>query len=543
MNSKNKLTWMPLFGAALLVAGIYLGKTFDNKKAISGTNYKGNKIDLLLHTIQNQYVDSVNINDLIEEAMPTIVSKLDPHSVYIPAKDLESTNEELEGSFSGIGVQFNIQNDTVMVISVVPGGPSEKIGLMAGDRIVQINDSAFTGKDVTNERVMKTLRGQKGSIVKVGVRRNTAKEVLSFDITRGDIPVNTVDAAYTINDTTGYIKINKFGRTTYNEFVSSLAKLSKDGAKEFIIDLRGNSGGYMDMAINMLFEFLPKNQLIVYTEGQAIPRTEARSNGSGMFINNPVVVLIDEWSASASEIFAGAIQDNDRGTIVGRRSFGKGLVQQQLPLNDGSALRLTIARYYTPSGRSIQKEYEMGKGDDYGLDILNRFEHGEFYSKDSIHVNDSLKFTTRLGRTVFGGGGIMPDIFVPSDTTGVTSYLNTLINKGLIYQFAFKYSDENRDKLLEFSDYESLSKYLKSQNMVEKVVSFAEEKGVRRRPVYINISKDIISKQAEAYIMRNIQGEEAFYKTYMRDDKTLNQALDILKKGEAFPAPVNDGNN
>ena len=297
------------------------------------------------------------------------------------------------------------------------------------------------------------------------------------------------------------------------------------------------------MAINMLFEFLPKNQLIVYTEGQAIPRTEARSNGSGMFINNPVVVLIDEWSASASEIFAGAIQDNDRGTIVGRRSFGKGLVQQQLPLNDGSALRLTIARYYTPSGRSIQKEYEMGKGDDYGLDILNRFEHGEFYSKDSIHVNDSLKFTTRLGRTVFGGGGIMPDIFVPSDTTGVTSYLNTLINKGLIYQFAFKYSDENRDKLLEFSDYETLSKYLKSQNLVEKVVSFAEEKGVRRRLVYINISKDIISKQAEAYIMRNIQGEEAFYKTYMRDDKTLNQALDILKKGEAFPAPVNDGNN
>lgn len=541
-STKGKFVWMPLLLALAVILGIYIGKVVSNDPIAKALQRRqSSKIDMVLNTINNQYVDSVNIDKLVEDAIPTIVNELDPHSVYIPAKDLEATNEELEGSFSGIGVSFNIQNDTVMVISVVPGGPSEKIGLMAGDRIVQINDSVFTGKDVTNERVMKTLRGPKNSQVKVGVKRNTAKEILTFDITRGDIPVTSVDASYLLDDNIGYIKISKFGRTTYNEFVNALAKLNKEGAKEYIIDLRGNSGGYMDMAINMVNEFLPKDQLIVYTEGNTIPRNDAYSNGTGAFQKAPVVVLIDEWSASASEIFAGAIQDNDRGTIVGRRSFGKGLVQQQIPFDDGSALRLTIARYYTPAGRSIQKEYELGKNDDYSMDILNRYSHGEFYSKDSIHLNDSLKFKTRLGRTVYGGGGIMPDIFVPSDTTGVTSYLNSIINSGLLYQFAFRYSDEHRDELSKYTDYSQLMKYLNSQPLLEQFVSYAESKGVRRRPVYINISKGIIVRQLESYITRNIMGEEAFYRTFLRDDNTLNTAIDVLKKGKAFPdAPASD---
>ena len=535
MNKKNYF-WIPILGAALLVIGIYIGR-FDRNNNTSVThdaNYF--KLKYLINTIESQYVDSVDVEKLIEDAMPTIISELDPHSVYIPAKDFESTNEELEGSFSGIGVQFSLQNDTVMVVSVISGGPSEKIGLMPGDRIVEINDSAFIGKDVTNERVMKTLRGKKGTDVKVGIKRSTSPDILSFSITRGDIPVTSVDASYIIKDKIGYIKISKFGRTTYNEMISALAKLASEGAKEYIIDLRGNSGGYLDIAINMINEFLPKDQLIVYTDGVHATRADAVSNGRGVFKNVPLVVLIDEWSASASEIFAGAIQDNDRGTIIGRRSFGKGLVQQQIPFGDGSAMRLTVARYYTPSGRSIQKDYKMGKDDDYGMDILNRFNHGEFYNQDSIKQNDSLVYYTSFGRKVYGGGGIMPDIFVPSDTTGVTSYLNNLVNKGIIYQFAFEYSDKNREELLKYTDYDSLLKYLKSQNLVDKVADFASKKGVKRRPVYINISRGIIERQATSYIMRNIQGEDSFYKQFFSDDNTLNKAIDILSKGEAFPS-------
>ena len=387
-EKKNKYIWLPFLLAATVCLGIYVGTTIAGEKEISLTPRSSGKLDQLIKMIDIQYVDTINTGDLIESAIPTIVSELDPHSVYIPAKDLQATNEELDGSFSGIGVQFNIQNDTVMVIAVIPGGPSEKIGLMAGDRIVAINDSAFVGKDVSNDLVMKKLKGPKGTDVKIGIKRGTSDNILDYNITRGDIPVTSIDAAYLIDENTGYIKVGKFGRTTYNEFVSALAKTSKSGAKQFVIDLRGNSGGYMDMAINMINEFLPKGQLIVYTQGKSVERSDAYSNGHGSFQKAPVVVLIDEWSASASEIFAGAIQDNDRGTIIGRRSFGKGLVQQQYPFKDGSAIRLTIARYYTPSGRSIQKEYELGKGTDYQNDLINRFSHGEFYSKDSIHLNE-----------------------------------------------------------------------------------------------------------------------------------------------------------
>lgn len=538
-ENKKKYVWVPMMLAVAVAIGVFVGSSMNRSEfhiANTGSSRPAGKLDMIINTIEGQYVDSVDAAKLVEDAIPTIINELDPHSIYIPAKDLEATNEELEGSFSGIGVQFNLQNDTIMVVGVVPGGPSEKIGLLPGDRIVMINDSVFTGKEVTNERVMKALRGKKDTSVKVGIKRNTAKEILDFTIVRGDVPVNTVDASYLMNDSIGYIKISKFGRTTYDEFVGALAKLSSEGAKEFIIDLRGNSGGYMDIAINMINEFLPKDRLIVYTEGKAMPRSDAYSNGKGSFQTAPIVVLMDEWSASASEIFAGAIQDNDRGTIIGRRSFGKGLVQQQIPFTDGSALRLTIARYYTPSGRSIQKEYELGKGDDYSMDILNRYTHGEFYSKDSIKMNDSLQYKTLMGRTVYGGGGIMPDIFIPSDTTGTTSYLNSIINSGALYQFAFQYSDAHREALSKFKNDKELLGYLQKQPLLEEFVAFAETKGIRRRPVYINISKQVILRQLEAYIARNIMGEEAFYKTFFRDDNTVKAAERVLEKGEAFPA-------
>lgn len=388
------------------------------------------------------------------------------------------------------------------------------------------------------DKVMKKLRGLKDSKVDLGIKRSSAKKLLNFTITRGDIPVNSVDVSFKINDKTGYMKISKFGRNTYNEFMNALAKLRKEGADRYIIDLRGNTGGYMDAAIKMVNEFLPKDQLIVYTEGKAFPRSEgneAYSDGTGAFQNNQMVVLMDEWSASASEIFAGAIQDNDRGTIVGRRSFGKGLVQQQIPFSDGSAIRLTIARYYTPSGRSIQKEYKMGDIEDYNQDLMNRFLHGEFDTKDSIKLNDSLSYETRNGRIVYGGGGIMPDIFVPRDTIGITSYLNNVVNNGIIYQFALEYTNNHRQELSQFKDYGSLLKYLKREPLLDEFVTYAASKGVKPRPVYINISRKIINNQLHAYIARNLLGDEAFYPILMLEDKTFLKAVDILDENKGFP--------
>ena len=388
------------------------------------------------------------------------------------------------------------------------------------------------------DKVMKKLRGLKDSKVDLGIKRSSAKKLLNFTITRGDIPVNSVDVSFKINDKTGYLKISKFGRNTYNEFMNALAKLRKEGADRYIIDLRGNTGGYMDAAIKMVNEFLPKDQLIVYTEGKAFPRSEgneAYSDGTGAFQNNQMVVLMDEWSASASEIFAGAIQDNDRGTIVGRRSFGKGLVQQQIPFSDGSAIRLTIARYYTPSGRSIQKEYKMGDIEDYNQDLMNRFLHGEFDTKDSIKLNDSLSYETRNGRIVYGGGGIMPDIFVPRDTIGITSYLNNVVNNGIIYQFALEYTNKHRKELSQFKDYGSLLQYLKRKPLLDEFVIYAASKGVKPRPVYINISRKIINNQLHAYIARNLLGDEAFYPILMLEDKTFLKAVDILDENKGFP--------
>ncbi len=538
MNKKNILIIITVVVAVLF--GLFFGnlialKANRGNKIKNLTEYfsgSNSKVDEMLSLIDEQYVDTINIDSITDEVMGDLVSKLDPHSVYIPAKDLEAVNSELEGSFSGIGVQFNIQNDTVMIVSVISGGPSEKVGLMAGDRIVKVNDTIFAGKNVvSNEKVMKKLRGPKGTKVKLSVKRHGTKELLSYAITRGDIPVNSVAVAYIIEPGVGFIGLNNnFGKNTYDEFLHAIAELRAKGAKKYIIDLRENSGGLMDVAIRMINEFLPKGQMIVYSEGKAYPRYEAKADGSGSCISNELVVLIDEFSASASEIFAGAIQDNDRGLIIGRRSFGKGLVQQQIPFSDGSAVRLTVARYYTPSGRSIQKPYVKGDAKAYEEDIINRFNHGEFDSKDSVHVANTLKYKTLKGRTVYGGGGIMPDIFVARDTSKYTPYLTKVINYGYIYQFAFQYTDRNRTKLNGFKTWQDMDNYLTAENLLNEFTTFAAAKGVAPNAREIGISKELISNQIKAYIIRNILGDNGFYPILYKNDEAVKKALESLKK-------------
>ena len=535
----NKITrFIPLIIAISIIGGIMIGAYYtqsspDGKSGV--INASSNKLNALLRIIDDQYVDTVNMADLIEEAMPQILGELDPHSSYIAAKDMEEMTADLRGSFSGIGIQFTIQQDTIHINNVIAGGPSEKVGLMAGDRIVEVDDSAFVGKIVTNNEAMKKLKGPKGSEVKLGIFRHGEKEILHFTIIRGDIPVKSVDAAYMLNEKFGYIKINKFGETTYPEMLISLAKLHQESCKGIVIDLRGNTGGYMGAAVQMVNEFLPKGQLIVYTEGRKAARENYFSNGTGSSQDIPVIVLVDEGSASASEIFAGAIQDNDRGTIIGRRSFGKGLVQQPIEFSDGSSIRLTIARYHTPSGRCIQKPYNKGKDENYEMDILTRYEHGEFFSQDSIKQDESHIYHTSLGRPVYGGGGIMPDIFVPQDTTGVTSYFSMAVNRGLILQFAFQYTDQNRQALQKYDSSESLLKYLKKQNILEKFANFAESKGLKRRNILMYKSQKLFERNLYGNIIYNMLDMEDYLKYLNQLDPTVLKAMEVLENEESFP--------
>lgn len=534
----NRTRLIPFLLAIALIAGIAIGTFYANHfsgNKLGIINTSSNKLNALLRIIDDQYVDTVNISDLVEEAMPQILSELDPHSSYIPAKDLEAVTADLKGSFSGIGIQFTIQDDTIHVNNVIQGGPSEKVGLMAGDRIVEVDDSAFVGKIVTNEEAMKRLKGEKGSKVKLGVYRPGEKELLHFTVVRGNIPVKSIDAAYMINDKVGYVKVNKFGETTYPELLIALAKLNQKNCEGLIIDLRGNTGGYMAAAIQMVNEFLPNNRLIVYTQGRKSPREDYSSNGTGSNQKMPLVVLVDEGSASASEIFAGAIQDNDRGTIIGRRSFGKGLVQQPIEFSDGSAIRLTIARYYTPSGRCIQKPYEKGKESEYELDLLTRYEHGEFFSADSIKQNETEVYHTRLGRPVYGGGGIMPDIFVPQDTTGMTSYFRMAANRGLIIRYTFEYTDQNRSTLQQYDTPEKMEEYLKKQNLLNKFAAWAEKKGLKRRNNLMAKSRRLFEMSLYGNIIYNMLGMEAYVEYLNETDKTVLKAVEILEKGESFP--------
>ena len=538
MSNSNTSRFTPLVIAVSVVAGILIGTFYakhygGNKLGI--INGSSNKLNALLRIIDDQYVDTVNMTDLVEKAMPQILAELDPHSTYIPAQNLEEVNSELEGSFSGVGIQFTIQQDTIHVNNVVAGGPAEKVG------VVTVDDSLFVGKGLTNEKAMRHLKGPKGSEVKLGIKRATEKGLLDFTIVRGDIPQNTIDAAYMLNDDFGYIMVSKFGRTTHVELLNAIAQLNHQQCKGLIIDLRGNTGGYMEAATRMVNEFLPEGKLIVYTEGRKYPRMEEYANGTGSCQQTPLIVLVNEESASASEIFAGAIQDNDRGTIVGRRSFGKGLVQQPIDFSDGSAIRLTIARYYTPSGRCIQRPYESGQNSKYEMDWIARYEHGEFFYKDSIKLDENLRYSTSLGRPVYGGGGIMPDIFVPQDTTGITSYLIEVSNKGLILQFSFQYTDRNRAKLNSYKDEESLLEHLKQQGIMEQFIRYASSKGVKRRNLLINKSRQLLERNLYGNIIYNMLGQEEYIRYINQSDTTVLKALEILEKGEAFPkAPETD---
>ena len=533
--------WLPFWASITLAVGMFIGNWNSNSseyQLYDTYDYeyaRRNNFNMLLHIIEQQYVDSVNSKELTDNAMTSILKELDPHSAYIPAEDLESVNEELEGSFSGIGIQFNLLNDTINVVDVISGGPSERCGLMPGDRIITVDDSLYVGKNITNEKVMKNLRGAKGSVVKLGIQRKGESELLTFEVERGDIPLHSVDASFIISPGIGYILVSKFGRTTFEEFLVALARLRNEGAESYIIDLRGNGGGYMDAAINMVNEFMMAGELIVYTEGRAFPREDAVANGMGSFKEQPVIVLTDEWSASASEIFAGAIQDNDRGLVVGRRTFGKGLVQNQLPLSDGSAVRLTIARYHTPSGRCIQKDYAMGDDESYNMDILNRYNRGEFFSADSIKQHTDLVFTTAGGRTVYGGGGIMPDVFIPSDTTHVTPYYTDVINKSLLYKYAFEYVDSNRERLSQADNYKELLSMLDSNRLINDFIAYADKNGVPARYADIKVSRAVLLRLLQAYIARDVIGDEAFYPIFMSDDKVIEVACRLIEEGNAFP--------
>lgn len=533
VNNKRQFVWWPFIVAACIALGIFIGNRYLLLSQAGGRMLgSGNKLNTILDIIEEQYVDTVNMPDLIEHVIPNVFSELDPHSNYIPANEVERRNEDLEGSFSGIGVSFNMQLDTVLVIEVVPGGPSEKAGILPFDRIVTINDTVYAGIKANQEKVMKLLRGMKNTTVRLGIKRDGNPDLIEVQVTRGDVPVNTVDVAYKVAEGVGYIKVSKFGRTTYNEFITAIAHLKQEKCHSFIIDLRGNTGGYMEAAINMTNEFMPEGRMIVYAYGKNFPRFESHANGTGTCLESPLVVLTDEISASASEIFSGAIQDNDRGLIIGRRTFGKGLVQSPIKLRDGSEVLLTVARYYTPSGRCIQKQYKMGELEDYDQDIYNRYLHGEFDSADSIKQIDSLQYQTVGGRIVYGGGGIMPDIFIPRDTSGVTSYFSSIVNSGVLYMYALEYSDQHRKQFAAYENYEELWAYLKTQPLVNDFANYAMRKGVKKRPALIAISRQLIEAQLQAYIIRNFFKDAGFYPVFQQDDITLKKAVEVLTDGK-----------
>ncbi len=521
---------MPLLLAITLILGVWLGIKLQNRKLgalLPSRITNKSKMDVVIGLIEGNYVDTVNTKRLVEEAIPEVLKQLDPHTTYIPAKEMQGVTEEMTGNFGGIGVQFSIQNDTVMVIDVISGGPSQKLGIRAGDRIVKVGDSTLVGKSVKNELVFKKLRGPKGSNVKVGIWRKGLPDLLSFNITRGDIPIYSVDVSYLMDNKTGYLKIGRFAEKTYEEFMGAMAKLESAGAEQIIVDLRGNPGGYLSSVVRMVSELLDKGELIVYTAGRTQPKREFDAETRGKFFGKKVVILVDEYSASASEIFAGAVQDNDRGTIVGRRTFGKGLVQEQIPFYDGSAMRLTVARYYTPSGRCIQKSYKKGT-DDYYADLTRRFVHGELEQKDSIHNADTVKYFTRLKRVVYGGGGIMPDIFVPADTTGNSTYLFKILQKGLVYQYAFDYADKHRAELSHLKTGTEFSDLLRKRAILSEFLQYAVKNGVPNNEAGIKISGKIIETQLMAYIARNIIGEEGFYSIISTIDNTLQDALKTI---------------
>lgn len=537
MNINKSNRFMPLLLALCVVVGILIGTFYANHfsgNRLNIINSGSNRLSNLLHIVDDQYVDKVNIDSLVDMAIPQILADLDPHSVYIPAKDAQAVTDDLKGSFSGVGIEFTIRKDTIHVQNVVKNGPAQRAGILAGDKIVSVDGKPFVGKVVTQDEAMRRLKGPKDTKVKIGVVRYGQKAVKYFTVTRGDIPQRSITATYMLDKSTGYIKIKNFGETTYPELLIALAQLSQERFSNLVIDLRDNGGGYMNSAVQMANEFLPKNKLIVYMQGRKSPRQDFRSDGHGSYQKIPLIVLINEASASASEIFAGAMQDNDRATIIGRRSFGKGLVQQQIGFPDGSMIRLTIARYYTPSGRCIQKPFKPGDNQDYDNDLLTRYQHGEFFSQDSIkHTGPA--YHTSIGRIIYGGGGITPDIFVAEDTLSMTSYYKQAAMSGLILQYAFNYTDNNRQKLNTYSSMMEMSKYLVSQNTVEQFAAFADKNGLKRRNLMIRKSHKLLERFINSRIIYNILDEQAWTEYINQDDPTIATALRVFEKNEAFP--------
>lgn len=530
-GKKRLNVWLPLLFALVLALGMYLGSKLQTETANGPSivlRNGGNKLDQILKLVENRYVDSVDTEDLTDNTIAELLTQLDPYSAYIPAANYEEANQPLEGNFEGIGIEFYKLNDTILVVSALSGGPSEQVGLRGGDKIVTVDSVLVTGQNLSNEAIIKKLRGKKGSKVRVGIKRNGQKELMSFTITRDRIPIYSVDIAYLVAPAVGYIKINKFSATTADEFRQAFDKLSSSTPlKGLVLDLRGNPGGYLDAAIRLADEFLPDGKLITYTEGRTQPRRDFSSSSSGLFETGKLVVLIDEGSASASEIVSGAIQDWDRGEVIGRRSFGKGLVQEQFDMRDGSAVRLTVSRYYTPSGRSIQKPYESGKSSD---DFLERLERGELFSADSIHQNDSLQFRTASGRLVFGGGGIMPDVFVPADSNKFSDYFNAINNTGTLIQFSYVYADQQRAQLERFKTAEAFVKgFQVDAALVQALIAYAKSEGIENKGEAYKKDLDTIRLYLKANIGRQLFSNEAFFPVIQQRDKTLIKALEVLR--------------
>ena len=535
---KNRiLRFIPLLIAIAMVIGILIGSFYANHfsgKRLAIVASGNNKITDLLHLLDDQYVDSVSINDLVEKTIPKLLKELDPHSTYISAKDAEASMQELQGSFQGIGVQFTIQNDTVCILKIIKGGPSEHVGLRPGDRIVSVDDSLYVGKIVTNDETMKRLKGVRGTTVKLGIQRKGEDALLDFVVERGDVPLRSIDATYMLDEQTGYVRITTFAEQTYTEFLVAMARLQEAGFQSLVIDLRNNVGGYMHPAVLIANEFLPANKLIVYTEGLHSLREEFVSDGRGMYANIPLVVLVDEGSASASEILAGALQDNDRATIVGRRTFGKGLVQVPIEFRDGSMLRLTTARYYTPSGRCVQKPYEQGQSGAYDSELVERALHGEYFSADSIKTNGDA-YQTVGGRKVYGGGGIIPDYFIARDTLGYTSYFRDLYATTIPHEFTFRFVDAYRERLQEATNLPDLVAEIGKLRPAQKLVEFADKKGIKRRNLMIRKSFDLMERYQFINIIDQVMGTEAAAQFENQFDPAALKALDLIKSGLAFP--------
>lgn len=534
---QNQSRLLPIYISIAVLLGVLIGNFYANHfsgRRVSLINTSSNKLSDLLHIIGDEYVDSVKMSDLVEKSLPQILKELDPHSTYISADEVEASMQDLKGSFSGIGVQFTIYDDTVRIIKVIENGPSSRVGLKPGDRIVSIDGTSFVGKDINNEETMKRLKGPANTEVKLGIKRKGEPKFLSYTIQRGDVPVKTIDAHYMINENTGYVRINSWGDNTYTEFMTAMADFNHKGMEGLVIDLRGNLGGYLLAAKQLANEFLPKDRLIVYTKGRSHAREDYTSDGRGSYQDLPLVVLVDETSASASEIFAGAMQDNDRATIVGRRTFGKGLVQIPFEFRDGSIVRLTIARYYTPSGRCVQKPYTPGDEETYENDLLQRAEAGEYFNSDSIKTNGEM-YKTRLGRVVYGGGGIIPDIFIARDTLGYTSYFKDVVMSGQMFSFAYWFVDQYRSDLEKCKDYRDVNTYLKRKNIVEAFVEYADKNGLKRRNLMILTSYTLIERMLTAYIISDILETQDSVEFTNHTDSTVQKALSILARGEAFP--------